>query len=125
MKTLLSKIPAFLYYLVAAGSLLGGIFFFYRNLSNPGENHLEMELASALVFVGMVCAWCARDYERSAALRFFVMVFFGLIALVHWLDYFRGNLTISSPMYNSLPLLGLTAAEIIICNLRKANEAGA
>jgi hypothetical protein len=78
MKTLLSKTPAFLYYLIAAGSLLAGIFFFYHNLSKPSEDHVEMELASALVFVGLVCGWCARDYERSTVLRFFVMVFFGL-----------------------------------------------
>ena len=123
MKNFHSKLPAALYYLIGAGSFLFGLFLFYQTLSTAHENHVEMELGSALVFTGLVCFWCGSDFGRPKAVRFFVIVFFTLLALVHWLEFFAGNLPVASPLYNSLPMAGLVIAELMIGKQRKVNVA--
>jgi uncharacterized membrane protein HdeD (DUF308 family) len=121
MKSYLAKIPAYLYYLIGGSSILTGVYLFIMQMSSK-EAHLWQELSSGLILAGLVGIWCGRDYERSTTLRFFSMVFFGLLALAHWLDFFRGNLALPNAIFNTLPLAGLLVAEFIICELVKPEE---
>ncbi|MFQ5445642.1 MAG: hypothetical protein ACE5FF_01805 [Saprospiraceae bacterium] len=118
MKSYLAKIPAYLYYLIGGGSILTGVYLFIVQMSSKNAP-LWQELSAGLILAGLVAIWCGRDYERSTTLRFFSMVFFGLLALIHWLDFFRGNVALSNAIFNTFPLAGLLLAEFIICELVK------
>ncbi|MDX1409855.1 MAG: hypothetical protein R3330_17015, partial [Saprospiraceae bacterium] len=93
-------------------SLLFGLYVFVSK-SWQQEGHLHLEFASGLIFTGLVSFWCAYRFNQSAPVRYFVIIFFALIAGVHWLDYLRGVLPVSSPLVNSLPVSGMILAEIL------------
>jgi predicted membrane channel-forming protein YqfA (hemolysin III family) len=117
-----SVISTAIYYLVAAGSLISGIVLFVLKGFFEKADHIWMEFSAGLVLAGLVAAWCPRDYARSTAIRFFLIVFFAIFAFIHWLDHFRGELTIVSPALNSLPMVALLVAEIQIRQSRKSGE---
>jgi len=118
MKSYLAKIPAYLYYVIGSGSIFSGVYLFIMQMSSM-DAHLWQGLSAGLILAGLVAFWCGRDYERSTTLRFFSMVFFGLLALTYWLDFIRGNVAMPNAIFNTLPLAGLLVAEFIICNLVK------
>ncbi len=67
------------------------------------ERHLSQELGSALIFVGLICAWCLFHPDRSRGVHHALFVFFALLSLVHWLDYFRGTRPLLSGVGNTVP----------------------
>jgi len=52
--------------------------------------HLMQELSSLLVFAGLITFWFLKHYEQSRPFHWAMTVFWGLIALVHWVDV-RGS----------------------------------
>jgi hypothetical protein len=48
--------------------------------------HIMQEYASLLVLVGLLTFWFVRHYEQSRAFHWAMTLFWGLIALVHWVD---------------------------------------
>jgi len=121
MKSYLEKIPAYLYYFIGGGSILTGVYLFIVQLSSKDAT-LWQELGAGLILAGLAGIWCGRDYERSTTLRFFCMVFFGLVALANWLGFARGTSALPHTVFNTLPLAALLLAEFIICNLVKPDE---
>jgi uncharacterized membrane protein len=70
--------------------------------------HVFREEGAAAIFVGLMSLWCIFNYERRAAVHYFLMVFASLIAAIHWFDYFAGDLPWISPLYNTVPLIVLS-----------------
>jgi hypothetical protein len=48
--------------------------------------HIMQEFASLLVFVGLMTFWFVRHYDQSRPFHWAMILFWGLIALVHWFD---------------------------------------
>ena len=75
---------------------------------SPEEMHLTQELGCAAIVVGLLALRCLREYQRSRGGHYLLMVFFGLMALVHWMDFFRDLRPILSPVLNTAPIALLT-----------------
>jgi hypothetical protein len=56
----------------------------------PHTLHIMQEFGSVLVFVGLITFWFLRHYEQSRPFHWAMTVFWGLFALVHWVDV-RGS----------------------------------
>lgn len=52
--------------------------------------HIMQEFGSLLVFVGLISFWFARHYDQSRLFHWAMTLFWGLFALVHWVDI-RGS----------------------------------
>ena len=72
------------------------------------EMHQAQELGCGAILVGLLALRCIREYERSRGGHYLLMVFFGLLALVHWMDFFRDLRPILSPVLNTAPIALLT-----------------
>jgi hypothetical protein len=48
--------------------------------------HIMQEFGSLLVFVGLITLWFVWHYDQSAAFHWAMTLFWGLFALVHWVD---------------------------------------
>ena len=70
--------------------------------------HILREQAAAVIFVGLMSLWCIFNYERRAAVHYFLMVFALLLAVIHWFDHFAGHLHWMAPLYNSVPFIVLS-----------------
>ena len=70
-------------------------------------SHILREQAAMAIFIGCMFLWCIFNYERRAAVHYFLMVFAFLLAAIHWFDYLRGHLNWLSPLYNSVPFVVL------------------
>lgn len=119
MKNILEKIPALIYYGVAISSWICAVTIFVTKSGYSENSHIWMELAAGQILAGLMCIWCARDYEKTIAVRFFTMFYFGLTAFLHWLEYFRDEMTLFNALKFSVPFVLLFVAEIIICKLVK------
>lgn len=114
----LKKIPAWIYYITGASGLGMCLWMFLSHFTTEAS-HPWLELGAGWMLAGLLCIWCGMDYNRSPVIRFFCMLFFGLIAFIHWLEFFRGHLPVYVPITQSLPFVLLISAELIICNLVK------
>lgn len=114
----LKKIPAWIYYVTGLAGLGMCAWMFISHFADTSA-HPWLELGAGWMLAGLLCLWCGNDYDRSPLIRFFCMLFFGLIAAIHWLEYSRGRLPLYVPVTQSLPFVFLVVAEIIICNLVK------
>jgi hypothetical protein len=117
MKNLPEKIPALIYYAVAAGSWICAISIFYTKFNAGEYRHIWMELAAGQILAGLMCIWCARDYTKTIAVRFFTMFYFALTAINHWIEYFFNASTAFDALKFSVPVIALIFAEIVICKL--------
>ncbi len=88
-------------------SLMFGFFPEMAEAMYSHKFHLLQEFGCALAFIGMVAMWLSCHLEQGKAIHLMLTVFFSLMALVHWIDFFKGNLTIASPLMNSVPMLAL------------------
>ncbi len=57
---------------------------------SPNTLHIMQEYASLLVFIGLITLWFLRHYDQSRTFHWTMTLFWGLIALVHWVDVRRG-----------------------------------
>jgi uncharacterized membrane protein len=80
--------------------------------------HILREQAAAALFIGLMFLWCIFNYERRAAVHYFLIVFTFLLAAIHWIDRFNGHLSWMSPIYNSVPFIVL----LIMALLSRARE---
>jgi hypothetical protein len=65
--------------------------------------HLIQEMASILVFVGLITFWFIRHYEISKAYHWAMTTFWALFALAHWFDGREGPRSVKGPMINTIP----------------------
>jgi hypothetical protein len=70
-------------------------------------SHIFREQAAAAIFVGCMFLWCIFNYERRTPVHLFLTGFAFLLAAIHWFDYLSGHLGWASPLYNTVPFLGL------------------
>ena len=75
-------------------------------------SHILREQAAMALFIGCMFAWCIFHYERRAAVHYFLTVFAFLLAAIHWFDYLSGHLNWMSPLYNTVPFVGLVLMAI-------------
>ena len=70
-------------------------------------SHILREQAAMAIFIGCMFLWCIFNYERRAAVHYFLIVFAFLLAAIHWVDYLSGHLNWMSPLYNTVPFVVL------------------
>jgi hypothetical protein len=71
---------------------------------NSNTQHIMQEFGSLLVFASLITLWFIRHYDQSRAFHWAMTTFWGLMALIHWLDI-RGSLeSVVGPLINSIPL---------------------
>jgi len=76
-------------------------------------SHIFREQAAMAIFIGCMFLWCIFNYERRAAVHYFLIVFAFLLAAIHWFDYLSGHLNWMSPSYNSVPVVLLTVMALM------------
>jgi hypothetical protein len=70
---------------------------------NPNSLHILQEFGSLLVFTGLITFWFLWHYEESRPFHWAMTVFWGLFALVHWVDV-RGSFQFGiGPLINTAP----------------------
>jgi hypothetical protein len=67
--------------------------------------HISQEFGSLLVFAGLITLWFARHYQESLFFHWSMTVFWGLFALIHWLDV-RGDAEFDiGVLINTIPFI--------------------
>src|SRR2546421_6121144 len=85
-------------------------------------SHVLREQGAAGVFIGLMALWCIFNYERRRAVHYFLMVFAFLLAVIHWVDFFNGNLPWLSPVYNSIPFTALLVMAVLSRRIAGASD---
>jgi len=67
--------------------------------------HILREEGAAGVFIGLMALWCIFNYERRAAVHYFLIVYTFLMAAIHWFDYLTGHRPLMSPLLNTVPFI--------------------
>lgn len=67
--------------------------------------HNLREQGAAIIFLGLMSFWCYLNYSASFAVHLLLTFFTLLLSGIHWFDYFRGQLPLVSPVYNTAPFL--------------------
>ena len=79
--------------------------------------HIIQEASSAVFALGLLAGWCVFHYERARFAHTIFTVFFVLIGLLHWIDYFRESRHIWSGVYTSVP-----AVVFVVLNRLRARD---
>ncbi len=82
--------------------------------------HLIQEMASILVFVGLITFWFIRHYQQSKVFHWAMTTFWALFALAHWFDGREGPRSVRGPMINTIPFVVF----LLIGLLRTGSDAG-
>lgn len=107
-----------LYLLFGAGAVMAGVAVIVApGLLVPGQqltdlaSHLAQEQGALFVFVGLMCFWCVRHYDRRRPVHFALLVLTLLLAAIHFQGYLSGHGAIRYVAINAVPslLLALTA----------------
>src|SRR2546429_9385245 len=88
-------------------------------------SHILREQAAMAIFIGCMFVWCIFNYERRAAVHYFLIVFAFLLAAIHWVDYLSGHLNWMSPLYNTVPLVVLVLMAVKMRSVPGAIATGA
>jgi hypothetical protein len=67
--------------------------------------HVGQEFGSLLVFVGLITFWFLRHYERSRFFHWSMTAFWGLFALVHWVDVRGQPPSVVGPLVTTVPFI--------------------
>jgi hypothetical protein len=70
---------------------------------DPLAVHLIQEMASILIFVGLITFWFIRHYEQSGVFHWAMTTFWALFAVAHWFDGREGPRSVRGPMINTIP----------------------
>lgn len=106
------------YGLLGVGFLMGSLgtflmmFDFFSDMAEQvysPRGHLLQEFGCSLAFMGLMSLWYSFNLKKGRVVGLLLVLFFVLLALVHWIDFFKGNLPIASPLINSVPMLVLAA----------------
>jgi uncharacterized membrane protein len=115
----MKKTNQIIYGLFGAGAILIGVVSLMFQGLLISEAHRTIELSHILreggaagIFVGLMSIWCIFNYERRAAVHYFLIVFAFLMAAIHWFDYFTGHRQLISPLINSVPMIVLAVMTI-------------
>lgn len=116
----MKKANQIIYGLIGAGAILIGIvsLMFQGVLIHDGDrtgelSHILREGGAAVIFVGLMSIWCIFNYERRAAVHYFLIVFAFLMAAIHWGDFLTGHRKWISPLMNSVPLIVLSLMAVL------------
>jgi hypothetical protein len=91
--------------LLRTGLLPGALQNLLLNVGHGDLNavHILQEFSALLVFAGLMAFWAIQHYEQSKPFHWALTTFWGLFALVHWLDA-RGEFrSIAGPLLNTIP----------------------
>src|SRR6266498_3029843 len=72
---------------------------------DPLAVHLIQEMASILVFVGLIIFWFIRHYQQSKVFHWAMTTFWALFAFAHWYDGSEGPRSVRGPMINTVPFI--------------------
>ena len=86
---------------------------------DPLALHLIQEMASILVFVGLITFWFIRHYEQSTVFHWAMTTFWALFALAHWFDGREGPRSVRGPLINTIPF-----ALFFLIGLLRVNSGG-
>jgi hypothetical protein len=76
------------------------------------------EFGSLLVFAGLIAFWFVRHYSESKTFHWAMTLFWGLFALVHWVDI-RGTFQFGvGQMINTIPFVLF----VVVGLLRQSSE---
>jgi hypothetical protein len=82
-------------------------------LSEADQNlntlHVAQELATLLVFAGLITFWFAWHYDQSRYFHWAMTALLGLLALVHWFDVRGPNTSLTEPIPITVPFLAFVA----------------
>ena len=67
--------------------------------------HLIQEMASILVFVGLITFWFIRHYQQSKIFHWAMTTFWALFAFAHWFDGREGPRSVRGPLINTIPFV--------------------
>lgn len=113
---MISKVGKVVYVVFGTIAILYGL----ANLLAPSALHSELaqsfplmhnlrEQGAAFIFLGLMSLWCSFNYERSRTIHYFLTLFNLLIAGIHWYDFLKGYLPVTSPLLNSIAFLVFAA----------------
>ena len=91
--------------LLRTGLLPGSLQNLIFNVAHGDLNavHILQEFSALLVFAGLMSLWAMRHYEQSRPFHWALTTFWGLLALVHWVDA-RGEFrSVVGPLINTVP----------------------
>jgi hypothetical protein len=67
--------------------------------------HVLQEYGSLLLLLGLLTLWFVRHYDVSGSFHWAMTAFWGLVALIHWLDV-RGPVeSLVGPLVNTTPFV--------------------
>jgi hypothetical protein len=75
--------------------------------------HIMQEFASLLVFVGLITLWFIWHYEQSVAFHWAMTAFWGLVALIHWVDVRGPFQSVVGPAINTIPFVLFLAVGLL------------
>jgi hypothetical protein len=71
------------------------------------------EFGSLLVFAGLITFWFIRHYEHSRTFHWAMTAFWGLLALIHWIDVRGSWQSVVGPAINTIPLVLFVAVGLL------------
>jgi hypothetical protein len=72
---------------------------------NANSLHIMQEFGSLLIFAGLITFWFVRHYEASMTFHWAMTTFWGLFALVHWVDIRGGFQFDIGQVINTIPFV--------------------
>lgn len=72
---------------------------------DPLAVHLIQEMASILVFAGLITFWFIRHYQQSKVFHWAMTTFWALFAFAHWFDGREGPRSVRGPLINTIPFV--------------------
>ena len=109
-----STIYKTIYRLMGAGFIAGGLatfvlmFGFFPEMAAAfysDKIHILQEFGSAAIFIGMVALWQSANLDKGKAIHLSFTILFLLLALLHLIDFFKGNVPLASPLINTIPVI--------------------
>jgi hypothetical protein len=86
--------------------------------------HIMQEFGSLLVFAGLITFWFMYYYDQSRAFHWAMTTFWGLIALIHWVDV-RGSVeSVVGPLITTIPLALFVVVGLLRLGLERRATAG-
>src|SRR5262245_38803457 len=75
--------------------------------------HVAQELGTLLLFAGLITFWFLRHYEQSGFFHWALTIFWGLLALVHWIDVRGPDPDMAGNLVTSIPCVVFVAAGLL------------
>lgn len=76
-------------------------------------SHFLKETGAAVITLGVFHLWGVFNFQKMSQPNYILLLFWVIMAGIHWYEFAVGNRTISSPLINSIPTLLMTL--VIFC----------